>query len=396
MRGDSLMSSEIENISKDTVDVIEDFDCSTQSEAYNLKFKEWRSRKDNPFAFRFRANKRETVFNDSRGFETPSQASEEKRVISRIMFILGMSMLFVVVTDNIIARIAAVTFGFFGFDIHTTMFSSTMYGDASAVVSVVILVNLIRGLVPVFGAQLKLKLPLRTGYMSQVRSSVELLNAIALTLIACTIVCLPTAYSGSTKEIYEFFRNSNTEVDLWGQKEFVSYAIFSILVFPLLEVLFFNGPMFTALRQFGDPFAITVTVTSACLLTRDFKEMPAVILITFIASVTMLRSGTIMTAVTVHVIYKMYTFALIMFEGSSSANMLLRRNMFMLAALITGSVVSGLIYIVRKKKKSNRHYIAMYHSDTKPAAMLITAAKSFPYTAVALLCIVEATAKILI
>ncbi len=383
-----------ESAGKDTVDVIEDFDCSTQSEAYNLKFKEWRSRKENPFAFRFKANKRETVFNDSRGFETPSQASEEKRVISRLMFILGISMLFVVVTDNVISRAVAVLFGLFGVDIHVTLFSSTMYGQASSVVSVVVLVNMIRGLVPVLYSQKKLKLPMRTGYMSQVRSSVELINAIALTLIACTIVCLPTAYSGSTKEIYEFFSNSNTEVDLWGQKEFVFYAVFSILVFPALEVLFFNGPMFTALRQFGDPFAIIVTVTSACLLTRDFREMPATILITLIASVTMLRSGTIMTAIVVHIVYKMYNFALIMFEGSSSANMLLKRNMFMIAALIAGAVISGLIYIVRKKMKVSGHYIALYHSDTKPAMLLAAAAKSFPYTAVAILCIVEATVKI--
>ncbi len=379
----------------DNVDVIEDFDCSTQSEAYNVKFKEWRRKKENPFAFRFKANKRETVFNDSRGFETPSQAAEEKRVINRLMFILGISMLFMVTADNIIGRASAAALGLLGFDIHATVFSTMMYGEASSVVSVVILVSLIRGIVPIIYSGTKLRLPLRIGYMSRVQSSVEIINAIALTLIACTIVCLPTAYSGSAKEIYEFFKGSNTEVTLWGQKEFVSYAMFSILVFPLLDVLFLNGPLFTALRQFGDPFAIIITMTSACLLTRDFKEMPAALLISLIASVTMLRSGTIMTAVIVHVVYKMYTFALIMLEGSTSANMLLMRNMFMISALVAGALVSGTIYFVRKKKSKNSHYIAMYHSDTNPVKRLGIAAKSFPYTAVALLCIAEAAIKLI-
>jgi len=96
-----------------------------------------------------------------------------------------------------------------------------------------------------------------------------------------------------------------------------------------------------------------------------------------------------MSAFIVRVIYKMYVFALIMFEGSNTANMLLRRNIFMLIALAAGVFISGSIYIARKIRKRNRRYIAQYHSDVSPARRLVTAAKSFPFTAVAIICIVE-------
>ena len=77
------MTDTSNDVEKDILDVVEDFDYSTQNSSYNEKYKKWRKNKDNRHAFRFEGNKKEKVFNDSRGFEKRSPEAVEKKIINR-------------------------------------------------------------------------------------------------------------------------------------------------------------------------------------------------------------------------------------------------------------------------------------------------------------------------
>lgn len=63
---------------KNMIDVIDEFDYSTQNDAYNEKFRAWRSRKNNPYAFSFEKNQRESVYIEGRGFIENSLEAVEK------------------------------------------------------------------------------------------------------------------------------------------------------------------------------------------------------------------------------------------------------------------------------------------------------------------------------
>lgn len=380
---------------KDILNVVEDFDCSTQNSTYNKYFKEWRKRKDNPYAFNFKANRKEKIFNDSRGFEKQLPEKAEKTIINRLMYIIGIAMLLVVVIDSIFGKIIIYVLGLLGLDLHISILTSAMYGDVFLVLVAFLAVSVLKLLVPVIYITKKLNMPRKIGFMSKVNSSSDILNAVGLTLIACTVVCLPTAYSSDSKEIFTFVKSVHTDVSLWDSTEFVIYTIFSIIVLPILFELLIHGPVFTALRQFGDVFAIGVTTTVACFITRDFTEMPAVIIMTVIAAVSMLRSGTIMSAFIVNIIYRVYSFALINLEVSNSANMLIKRNIFMLSSLVAGIVISGGVYVYHKLKKRNTHYIAAYSSDISPARRFYVAARSYPFLAVVIICIIDAAVKVI-
>jgi nitrate reductase NapE component len=375
---------------KNIIDVVNDFDCSTQREEYNKKFKEWRRRKDNPYAFNFRENKKETVFNDSRGFEKRSQVQEEKYAIRKIMYVIGVAMIMYMAFEHIFGKLIAEVLHLAGASISVSMISNTLYGNTTEVVSLLMLVSVLKYAIPAVYIQCKLKTPSRVGFMLRVNNSAEIINSIGLTLIACTLVCLPVAYSSDTTEIFEYFRSAESdEVDLWGQKEFVIYTVFTIVIFPILSEILIHGPVFAALRQFGDPFAIVVTTAFACLITKSATEVPAALIISVLSAAAMLRSGTIFTAIVVNIIYRMYYFTLIIFETSDSANMLLRRNLFMLIALVTGAFISGGIYLYRKLRKTRKPYIAHYNSEITFAKRLTIAAKTFPFLAIALVCVLE-------
>lgn len=383
------MTDTSNDVRKDVLDVVEDFDYSTQNSSYNEKFKKWRKNKDNRHAFRFEGNKKEKVFNDSRGFEKRSPEAVEKKIINRVMYVLGIAMLIFIVIDNSANRLLAPLFRCFGINVHASMLSAAVYGNVTGVVEVLLLASALKIIIPVIYIQLKLKMPLSVGYMSHVNSTAEIVNSVGMALVACTVVCLPTAYSSDTKEIYTLFKSANADVSLWGQREFVVYALFTLVVFPAVYELFLHGPIFAALRQFGDRFAIAVTTVAACLLADTPSEIPATFLISLLAAVSMLRSGTIMTAFIINIIYKSYTFALIMFENENTPSMLLKRNVFMIAALVAGVAVSGSIYIVRRRKGRKLHFIAAYKSEVSPLNRGVIAVKSFPFAAVVMLCILE-------
>ena len=108
---------------KNIIDVVNDFDCSTQREEYNKKFKEWRRRKDNPYAFNFRENKKETVFNDSRGFEKRSQVQEEKYAIRKIMYVVGVAMIMYMAAEHILGKLLAEALHLAGAGVSVSMIS---------------------------------------------------------------------------------------------------------------------------------------------------------------------------------------------------------------------------------------------------------------------------------
>ena len=60
----------VSDTSEDTViDVVEQFDYSTQNEAYNENYITWRRKIDIPYAFNFTRNRKESVFVEGKGFE---------------------------------------------------------------------------------------------------------------------------------------------------------------------------------------------------------------------------------------------------------------------------------------------------------------------------------------
>lgn len=385
------MGDDLKNTQEDIVDVVGEFDYSTQNELYNEKFRKWRRKKDNPFAFSFAENKKESIYIESRGFIEKSAVEAEKKVLSDIFYNIGLAILIWIVFGNVISKIIISVLDFFGVNIHNNYFSSVIYGGSTEIITAVIATAFIKVFIPLVFLHFRFKLPARVEFMGSMNNSMALLGTISTALVVCTVTSLPSAYSGESKEIYEFFKNIETDVSVWGQSEFIVYTIFDIIIMSIISEFFFRGAMFAVLRQFGDVFAIVVTSVITMLLSEDLSKMHAILLISIIASYGMVASGTIFTSVAVIIVYKMYEFTLTIIEVDPSDNMLLTRNLFMIIMLIVGAV--GLlvywIYIVKTKKLG----LAFYKSEISYGERFLHCAKTFPFSAVMLLCAVSVIVK---
>ena len=378
------MSETIGSNFKTIIDVVEEFDYSTQNEVYNENFRRWRRDKANDYAFNFRVDKRESVFVDGKGFVRLSSEDAEKHAVSRVMYVVGVAMLIWTIIDNIVGRCVGFLLGAAGMDVNGTFFGSALYGGGTGIITALIITAVLKVTVPMIYVRKTLKVPVRAELMSTMNDSVELIGAIGLALAFSAVVSLPKAYSTETFQLYTFFKNVNADIRVWGQTEFIIYAVFDIVFMSLLSEMFFRGAMFAALRQFGDLFAVIITSVTAGLLTQDIREVIPVMAISVIASVGMLRSGSLFTAISSSIVYKMFQLAVVIAGYDDSENAFFIRNMLMLGAFLLGSSAAAFVYI---KKRKPAFGLSVYESELALKGRLLTAAKSFPFIAVVLVCI---------
>jgi len=379
---------------KNIINVVEQFDYSTQDDGYNQSFIKWRKNKDNPYAFNFKMNRKESVFVEGKGFESKSLPTAERNCVIKIMNVAGIAMLMWVVIDNIIGKAVISLFDFLGFDIHTSFFSTGVYGGDVEIVTSLILIGLMKIIVPTVYVHKKLQMPLKAEYLTKLRHASDMIATLCMSLAASAVTSLPNIYTNRTREVFNYFREIDADASAWDQKQFIIYAVFDIVVVSVLSELFFRGAVFGALRQFGDLFAVFITSMMSALLVQDVREFPAALMISAIAAAGMLRSGSILTAIYVQVIFKLYRMALILLESTSTDTIFLKRNIFILAVFTIG--VAGVLFFYILGKKKNRHRIASYKSEVTFGQRIVIAFRSYPVPAVAGICVMAALIKLIL
>lgn len=375
---------------KNSINVIDEFDYSTQNETYNENFREWRKRRGNSYSFDFKKDPRERVYIDGRGFVERSCETAEKKVLVQIFHTLGYAALMYIVFDDVISKLLIYALEFLGLDIHTSFSGSTVYGGCHEVVLTLIIFDIIKMAFPLFYLHFKFKVPKKAELMGSMNNPSALVGAIAAAFMVCVVTTIPSAYSMEVREVVAFFGASQADVSIWNQFEFIIYSVFDILLLPILKQLLFCGAAFTVLRQFGDMFAILITSLTAAVLTQDFRTMPAVFLITFVGCCGMLASGSVFTAFAANIIYKMYELTLSLIETDTSDNMPMIRNLFMAAIVLLGT--AGLIYF-RFSMKKTKLRLAHYSSPVSFGKRMVYATRTFPFSAVAILCVTYALIK---
>lgn len=374
---------------REIIDVVEEYDYDTQYEPYNRYYKSWRKSKQNPFAFNFEMNRKESVYIEGKGFKVPSLYDAESEVIGRIMHVMGIAMLMWIFIDNILGKAVIQVLDKIGINIHSTFMSSAIFGGGKEIVTALIAVSFFKVIIPSVYIRKVMMMPKEVRFMNVLNHPADMIRAIAMTLALSTVICLPNIYNNSTSQIYSYFSSLDTDVSAWGQSEFVVYTVYDIVILSIITEVMFHGAVFAALRQFGDWFAIGTTAAAAGLLCQDLKEMPASIVITIVAGAGMVRSGSIYTAFFVRIVYKMYRLAIVVIETDTSADMYLDRNLFMLAIFVLGAGTVICLAVIREK----RECYSRYFSEVPVGKRIISAVKSYPFPVVACLCILAAVLK---
>ncbi len=377
--------------SNDVINVIDQFDYSTQDEQYNEQYRSWRLRKNNRYAFTFEGNRKESVYIESRGFVKKTARETENDVLAKIFYTIGIGLLMIIVFDDLLSKLIIILLGKVGVNINTSFSSGSIYGGSWEIAAALMITGFLRVAVPLTYFHFKFKFPHCNEVMWKLRSPGALFGAVSMAFVVFAVTNLPDAYSTETKEVFSFFAAGRADISVLDQTEFLVYLFFDVLIIPIITQLLFCGAMFAVLRQFGDAFAIMMTSLSAALITQDVRSMPAVFLVTAVCGYGMLASGTIFTAFSINILYKMFLAAIATIESIESPYMPIYRNIFMSAVLVAGGI--GFFLYMRSSLKKSRSRLAVYSSEISFNRRVLISAKTFPYSAVTIICLVYAVMK---
>lgn len=347
MHTDNKINS-VKKHESDVINVIEDFDYTSQSEEYNESFKNWRLRKKNKYSFNYNHNEKEKVFVDGQGFVSSTAADAERDMLSRVFLLLGNILLGYVFIETVVEKLFIVLLDLIGFNISYSFFSGTIYGGKSEILFVKVLIGVLKYFIPITIMHLKFKMPNNVRYPSRKKSASEWAYALSVSMIISVISSISRAYSDNSREIYNYFNSTTVDFSFLSDYQLVVFLFFDIVVVSIMNELMFRGEAFHVLRQFGDLFAVTVTAFFSTLVICKFSLMPSSFLVSLTAGVALLRSGSISVAIFMHMLSKLYLLGLIFIETSESPYMFLTRGFYMSVVFAFG-VIIFLILATQKK-----------------------------------------------
>lgn len=334
---------------KEIINVIDEFDYSTQSDEYNGEFRNWRKKLSNPYTYNYSKNVKEQTFVDGQGFVSTSPQDSEKEVIYRVFQILGNVLLIYLFIEIVFEKAAIAVLDCLGLNIHNSYINNSIYGGQTEVLIILTVMTLFKYALPIFILHSKIKIPNNVRFPMDKSRKNEFFNAFSAAMIVSVISSISRAYSNQSKEIYDYFSSFSKNFQLKGDYELIVYVIFDVVVVSILNEILFRGDIFHALRQFGDLFAVVTTALISTLITHDFSYMFGSFLIAMVSGIFVLRSGNFFMAIMVRIIHKLYLFGLILIESSSNEYMFLTKGFYMSVIFAFGVI----IFLVKASVKPN-------------------------------------------
>ena len=327
------------------IDVVEDFCCPNQTDAYRNAFRSWRRKKQNPYAFRFTKNPKETAFSESQVSAVQSPAQTEQNVLHKIGRLIGYAMICYLMIENILDKLIVLLMQMFHLHIEL-IFSgeSRLYGDEALVFWVAFGIQFLKYLIPALLLQIILKLPVQVSVPVKIRNPHKLLSGFALVMLLSAGLGMLGAPMSADLEKYRLMSaTTNT-----GSYRMVIYILMTIFVLPLITELLLHGCMFQALRQFGDIFAVTATAILAAALTHNIFDSLRIGLIHLTISYFLIYTGSFWSAACLRIVHEIYMFVIFYLQTMESIG---SREWWMVMLLPCMFSFGAVIYLFLTKNK---------------------------------------------
>ena len=349
MHTDNQINS-INNPKAYVINVIEEFDYSTQSDEYNEEFKTWRMKKSNRFSYNYLHNMKERIFVDGQGFISSSAAEVEHDILFRVLTVLGNLFITFIFIEKVFEKFLIEILDIAGFNIHNSFISGSVYGGKSEVLVMTVVINVLKYFIPVAIMHRRFKMPNRVRYPSRKCDLSAWFYATSISFIVAVVSSISHAYSYQTKELYNYFNNSTIDFSFFSEYELVVYLFFDIIVMSIMNELMFHGEAFHVLRQFGDLFAVIFSAVFSTLIIGNFRLMPGNFLVSMISGIVLLRTGNISMSIYVQMLNKLYLLGLIILESSNNEYMFMTRSTYMSVVFAIGVIIFLVVKAVDQRE----------------------------------------------
>lgn len=297
------------------IDVVEDFSCPYQTAAYRDAFCSWRRKKQNPYAFRFTKNPKETAFSESQAAAGLSPAQAEQSILKKIGRLTGYILVCYLIIENLLDKAAVQLMHALHMHIELVFLGeSRLYGDENLVFWLTFGIQFFKYLLPALILQLILRLPVQVSMPMKIHEPKRLISGTALIMLLSVGLGMLSVPMSADLEKYRIISGT---IDTEGNK-IILYILMTIFILPLITEFLLHGCMFQAMRQFGDLFAMTATAVLAAALTHNVFDALRIGLIHLTISYYLIHTGSFWSAVLIRIVHEIYMFVLFYMETSGS------------------------------------------------------------------------------
>ena len=285
------------------IDVIENFDYDSVNRQYGTDYLQWRRHTKGPFIYRYIDNSRENVYtvNSSHLRRSKSAASAERAALAKCSELIGIALLLFLVIELVGGTLLIALLHLFQIDIRMDFLTLKMNGSQWAVVGVRALLLMLKYLLPAAILIRCCRIPQNVYAPAAPNALPELIAAAGAGFLTAGIYSLTAQRQGVETAQLLFTYKDTGAIYVFG--------LFDAIVGSVLAEVFYRGTILPLLRQFGEPFAVTVTALIAFLCPNALPDRVSELLIGLAAGYLMIRSGSVFKCVVLRTVYTALSYA---------------------------------------------------------------------------------------
>lgn len=314
-----------------------------QDKDYNDAYRKWQSESRIFLGHADPDNPNEIIYKDGVGIIAEDRTAAERRSLVYVHSVIMWAVVFYLVIELCFTSVLPPVLGMLGSPVGTDSITGLMYGNDVMVIILMYIGETVKRLIPFMMVKKALNMPINIALPMKIYDR----EAFGLAVPAA-LMCFPllSAFSGLFVKLLSIvgILPYNNIVPHMNTQAGTAAAIFiSVIYIPIISELLMRGMILHSLRQFGDAYAILISAIISTLCAHNLTQMCYVFISAVIIGHFALRTGSMVTAVIMRVIFKMGASAAWYAERFLSAE----KNILFIGILFTVCITIGLISIFR-------------------------------------------------
>ncbi|MBP0965283.1 MAG: CPBP family intramembrane metalloprotease [Oscillospiraceae bacterium] len=321
-----------------------------QDNEYNNAYRKWRSESRIFLGHPDPDNPNEMIYKDGVGIIAENRTAAERRTLVYVHSVIMWAMVFYLVIELCLSSVLPPVIGKLGAHIGTDAVTGLMYGNDVTVIIIMYLCETVKQLIPFLMVKKALNMPINIVLPMKIYDR----EAFGIAIPAA-LMCFPllSAFSGlfnrllSTVGILPY---NNIVPHMNTMTGSVASVIISVIYVPIVSELLMRGMILHSLRQFGDAYAILISALVSTLCVHNLTQMCYVFISAIVIGHFALRTGSMITAVIMRMIFKLAATSAWYAERYLPAE----DNILFIGIVFTVFLTVGLIGILRFIGKSRK------------------------------------------
>lgn len=344
-----------------------------QNKEYNESFKEWRKQKQNSVGFYFVEKPNQLTYQDKVGFIHDYPEARETNAFRRVINILGFILLYKVTFDVFSTYFLPIILEYIGFDIHTAFFSGERYGNETFIIALDLVTQVLGRIIPIVILIKHLQMPFSVMLPLKITNKPMFRFSIPAILLVTSVCSLMSYFY---EEILSLFSiNSSRSIMVPSDMSNMPFFLIQMIIVAIVSELCTHGVFLQFTRQFGDGTALIITSIIYTICTYDITMMPFAFIITMVIGYFTIRTGSVVTALTMRIIQRFFVYVLYFLDYVADD----RYSDTLIAVFFFAAVTIGLAGTVHFFcNHSDRFGILLKERYMSASSKVLTAASSIP------------------